>query len=88
MSRQNYFSFKVPSSISGNNNNTIVDDFHGGSDHGESACSAGDPNLIPGSGRFPGRRECLPTPVFLPGEFHRQKILASYSPWVANVRHL
>ena len=29
----------------------------------------------------PWRRECLPTPVFLPGEFHRQRSLASYSSW-------
>ena len=28
--------------------------FPGGSDSRESACSAGDPGLIPGSGRFPG----------------------------------
>ena len=28
--------------------------FHGGSDGKESACSAGDPGLIPGSGRSPG----------------------------------
>ena len=26
--------------------------------------------LIPGLGRFPWRRERLPTPVFWPGEFH------------------
>ena len=26
---------------------------------------AGDPSLIPGSGRFPWRRDRLPTPVFL-----------------------
>ena len=31
---------------------------------------------IPGLGRFPWRRERLPTPVFWPGEFH-----ALYSPW-------
>ena len=80
----------------------------------ESACSAGDPGSIPGSGRsagkgigyplyswaflvaqlvknlpamqetwvrslvgkFSGRRERLPTPVFLPGELH-----GLYSPW-------
>ena len=24
------------------------------------------------------------TPVFLPGEFHGQKSLAGYSPWVSN----
>ena len=29
----------------------------------------------------PWRRECLPTPVFLPGEFHRQRSLAGYSSW-------
>ena len=31
--------------------------------------------------KIPWRREWKPTPVFLPGEFHRQRILASYSPW-------
>ena len=29
-------------------------DFPGGSDGKESACNAGDPSLIPGSGRSPG----------------------------------
>ena len=29
----------------------------------------------------PRRRHWLPTPVFLPGEFHGQKSLAGYSPW-------
>ena len=41
--------------------------FPGGSDGEESACNAGDLGSIPGS----GRREWLPTPVVLPGEFHR-----------------
>ena len=27
------------------------------------------------------RREWLPTPVFLPGEFHGQRSLVGYSPW-------
>ena len=27
------------------------------------------------------RREWLPIPVFLPGEFHRQRSLVGYSPW-------
>ena len=31
----------------------------------ESACNAGDPGSIPGSGRSPGRSNRLPTPVFL-----------------------
>ena len=29
----------------------------------------------------PQRREGLPTPVFLSGEFHGQRSLAGYSPW-------
>ena len=32
-------------------------------------------------GKSPWRREWLPTPVFLPGEFHEQRSLADYSPW-------
>ena len=36
----------------------------------------GDLDSIPGSGRFPWRRERLPTPVFWPGEFD-----GLYSPW-------
>ena len=43
----------------------------------ESACNAGNPGLIPGSGRSP---EGDP-PVFLPGEFHGQRSLAGYTPW-------
>ena len=35
----------------------------------------------PGVGEIPWRREWLPTPVFLPGEFHGQKVLAGYSLW-------
>ena len=32
-------------------------------------------------GNIPQRRECLLTPVFLPGESHGQRSLAGYSPW-------
>ena len=31
--------------------------------------------------KIPWRRKWQPTPVFLPGKFHRQRILAGYSPW-------
>ena len=58
-----------------------VTGFPGGSDGKESACDAGDLGLIPGLGRSRWRREWLPFPVFLPGEFHRHRRLASYSPW-------
>ena len=46
----------------------------------ESACNAGEPGLIPGSGRSPFRRAWQPTLVFLPQEFHGQRSLADYSP--------
>ena len=29
----------------------------------------------------PWRKKWQPTPLFLPGEFHRQRNLAGYSPW-------
>ena len=32
-------------------------------------------------GMIPRRRECLPTPGFLPGESHRWRNLVGYSPW-------
>ena len=44
-------------------------DFPGGSAGKESSCNVGDLGLIPGLGRFPWRRESLPTPVFWPAEF-------------------
>ena len=31
--------------------------------------------------KIPWRREWILTPVFLPGEFHGQRSLVSYSPW-------
>ena len=52
----------------------------GDSDGKESACNAGDPGSIPGSGKSPWQREWQPTPVFLPGESHGQRSLAAYSP--------
>ena len=36
---------------------------------------------LPWVGKIPWRGEWLPTPVFLPGEFHGQRNLAGYSPW-------
>ena len=51
----------------------------------ESACNAGDTrnmDSIPGLGRSLGEANVLPTPVFLPGEFHGQRSLAGCSSWV------
>ena len=37
---------------------------------------------VPSLGQeYPLEREWLPTPVFLPGEFHGQSSLVGYSPW-------
>ena len=52
---------------------------HSGSAGKEIACNAGDQGLIPGS----GIREWQPTPVFLPGEFHGQRILQQL--WAATI---
>ena len=43
--------------------------------------NAGDQGSTPGLGRFPWRRAWQHIPIFLPGEFHRQRSLASYRPW-------
>ena len=43
--------------------------------------NGGDADSIPGSGRFPWRREWEPTLVFLPGISHGQRSLAGHSPW-------
>ena len=55
--------------------------FPGDSDDKESACHAGDRDLIPGEGKIPWKREWQPPPVFLPGEFYGQSSLVSYCPW-------
>ena len=43
--------------------------------------NAGDVGSIPGLGRSPWRRKWQPTPVFLPGEPHRQRSMVGYSSW-------
>ena len=59
------------------------------SDGKESVCNAGDPGSVPRLGRFPWRREWLPTPVLLPGESYGQRSLAGYSQSMGSqrVRH-
>ena len=58
---------------------TKIMGFPGCSDDKESACKA--PGLDPWVGEIPWRRECQPTPIFLPGEFHGQRNLVGYIPW-------
>ena len=51
--------------------------FPSGSAGKESTCNAGDMSSVSGLGRFPWRREWLPTTAFFPGESHEQRSLAS-----------
>ena len=39
------------------------------------------PGFSPWVGKIPWKREWIPTPVFWPGEFHRQRSLAGYGSW-------
>ena len=45
------------------------------------ACQCRRHGFDPCVGKTPCRRAWQPTPVFLPGESHRQRSLAGYSPW-------
>ena len=51
--------------------------------------SAGDArDLILQSIRFPWSRKWQPTPIFLSGKSHGQRILVGYSPWdCKRIRH-
>ena len=61
----------------------LLDDmgFPGGSDGKYSACNAGGLRFDPRVRKIPWRREWLPTPLLLPGEFQGQRSLAGYKPW-------
>ena len=54
--------------------------FPGSSGNNESACKAGDLDLIPGS-RNPLEKRWPHTSVFLPGELYGERSLAGCSPW-------
>ena len=53
----------------------------GGSDGKEPACRHRRPRFDPWVRKILWRRQWQPTPVFLPGESHGQRILAGYNPW-------
>ena len=47
----------------------------------ESQFQSLDWERFPGLGKIPWRREWLPMPVFLPGEFHGERSPVGYSSW-------
>ena len=53
----------------------------GSSDSKESACQIQEMKVWSLDLEDPLKKEWLPTPVFLPGEFQGQRNLAGYSPW-------
>ena len=55
--------------------------FPGVSDSKETACSAGDPGLIPGLGRSAGERNSNPLQYSCLEKSHEQRSLAGHSPW-------
>ena len=46
-----------------------------------SPASTEDVRFDPWVRKIPWKREWLPTPVFLSGEFHGQRRLEGYGPW-------
>ena len=60
----------------------ILKGIPGGLDYKEFACHAGDLGFIPGLRKSPGEGNGNPSPKRLPGEFHGQRSLADYSPWI------
>ena len=61
--------------------------FPGGSDRKESACSAGDVGLIPGSGRFPGGGNGNPLPYSCLGNPMDRRAWRATVHRVQRVRH-
>ena len=55
--------------------------FPGGSDDKRICLQCRRPGFNPWVGKISWRRKWQPTPVFLPGKFHGQRGLVSYSPW-------
>ena len=55
--------------------------FPGGSVGKESACSAADPGLIPGTGRSPGEGNGNPLQYSCLEKSHGLRSLAGHSPW-------
>ena len=56
----------------------VVRGFPGGANGKEPTCQCS--KLICWVGKIPWRRAWQPTPVVLPGEYHRQRSLVIYSP--------
>ena len=62
--------------------------FPGSASDKESTWNVGDPGMIPGSGRPALEKEMATHSSILPGEFHGQRSLASYSQWGHKELHM
>ena len=63
---------------------SVFKDFSGGTvvkNLPANAGNTGDRGFNPWVGEIPWRKKWQPTPVFLPGEFHGERILEGYNPW-------
>ena len=56
-------------------------DFPDGSEGKASVCNAGDPGLIPGSGRSPLEKEMATHSSSIAWKTHGRRSLVGYSPW-------
>ena len=65
----------------------VLASFPGGSDSKVSACSAGDPGLIPGSGRSPGEGNGSPLQYSRLENPHGQRSLVGYNSWGHTIGH-
>ena len=59
----------------------MIDNNPGGSDGENNLPAIQETGFDPWFGKILWRWKWLPTPVFLLGEFHGQRILVGYSPW-------
>ena len=74
-------SFFIPNGTGSQIRNSSSWGFPGGSDGKASACNAGVPCSIPGSGRSPGEGNGNPLQQLLPGKSHGRRSLIDYSLW-------
>ena len=74
---ENSFRPSLPYSLGFPGSSALKNPLANAEDGGDAARCRIDPSV----GKIPWRRKWKPTPVFLLGESHGQRILVGYSPW-------